>query len=85
VDSPCRDVSRSHLLLRPAGDTVLVTDLGSANGTVLRPEGERPHRLPPHTDTEVPDGSVLDLGEDVRIRVIVHDPAGPGTSLPEEG
>jgi hypothetical protein len=85
VDSPCRDVSRSHLLLRPAGDTVLVTDLGSANGTVLRPEGGRPHRLPPHTDTEVPDGSVLDLGEDVRIRVIVHDPAGPGTSLPEEG
>lgn len=37
LDDP--GVSRRHLLLRPAGDTVEVEDLGSTNGTTL--DGER--------------------------------------------
>ena len=43
VDDPSRSVSRAHIRLEPAGPTLAVVDLGSANGT----EVERGDRTTP--------------------------------------
>jgi hypothetical protein len=73
VSSPGQRVSRSHLLLRPDGDRVLATDLGSANGTWLCPVLGPPVALPARTETPVPEAACLDLGDGVLIKVLGLD------------
>lgn len=67
VDSPEGDISRSHVEIRAEGEHVLVTDLATTNGTVLRRVGQDPVRLHPNEPTMVVTGDVLDLGDGVTV------------------
>lgn len=69
VPNPERGVSTTHAEVRPAGDHVVVTDLGSTNGTVLHLPGRPPQRLRPGTGVPVPPGGVVELGAEVRVVV----------------
>jgi hypothetical protein len=56
-------VSRAHAALQLDGWRVLVKDLGSANGTRIRPHGaESDEQLAPHVPAELTPGSHVDLG-----------------------
>ena len=67
VESPEGDISRSHVEIRAEGEHVLVTDLATTNGTVLRRVGQDPVRLHPHEPTMVVTGDSLDLGDGVTV------------------
>lgn len=67
VDSPQQDISRSHLEIRPEGDTVVVIDLHTTNGSTLRRPGADPVRLHPGEQTLVLSGDVVDLGDGVEV------------------
>lgn len=67
VESPEGDISRSHVEIRAEGEHVLVTDLATTNGTVLRRVGQDPVRLHPSEPTMVVTGDVLDLGDGVTV------------------
>jgi hypothetical protein len=55
-------VSRAHAALQLDGWRVLVTDLGSANGTRIQHRDEAPQPLSPHVSVELFPGSHVDLG-----------------------
>lgn len=65
VDSPNQDISRSHIEVRREGESAVVTDLDTTNGTVLHRDGSTPMRLHPGEATMLLDGDVLDLGDEV--------------------
>lgn len=67
VDSPQQDISRSHLEIRPEGDTVVVIDLHTTNGSTLLRNGADPVRLHPGEQTIVLSGDVVDLGDGVQV------------------
>lgn len=67
VDSPQQDISRSHLEIRPEGDSVVVIDLHTTNGSTLLRPGADPMRLHPGEHTLVLSGDVVDLGDGVTI------------------
>ncbi|MET0296557.1 MAG: FHA domain-containing protein [Microbacterium sp.] len=67
VDSPQQDISRSHLEIRPEGDTVVVIDLHTTNGSTLLRTGADPMRLHPGEQTLVLSGDVIDLGDGVKV------------------
>lgn len=58
-----RSVSKTHLRIDGTGEELLVTDLGSTNGsTILREDGSR-ENLVPETPTVLPTGAHLTLGD----------------------
>ena len=58
-----RSVSKTHLRIDGTGEELLVTDLGSTNGsTILREDGSR-ENLVPETPTVLPAGARLTLGD----------------------
>jgi pSer/pThr/pTyr-binding forkhead associated (FHA) protein len=64
-------VSRRHASVRQDGHTVVVTDLGSANGTYV-------NERPVHEGTRVEDGDVIRLGAaELRVRVDGRAPEQP--------
>ncbi|MEH0110231.1 FHA domain-containing protein [Tersicoccus sp. MR15.9] len=65
VASPNGDVSRSHVRVRLDGWHVLLDDLESTNGTLLRRIGQPPRRLGRGESTMLLDGDVVDLGDGV--------------------
>lgn len=67
VESPQQDISRSHLEIRPEGDTVVVVDLHTTNGSTLLRPGADPLRLHPGEQTLVLSGDVVDLGDGVTV------------------
>ncbi|WP_337002595.1 MULTISPECIES: FHA domain-containing protein [unclassified Microbacterium] len=67
VESPQQDISRSHLEIRPEGDTVVVIDLHTTNGSTLLRPGADPVRLHPGEQTLVLSGDVVDLGDGVTV------------------
>ncbi|WP_047522456.1 FHA domain-containing protein [Microbacterium sp. ZOR0019] len=67
VESPQQDISRSHLEVRPEGDTVVVIDLHTTNGSTLLRPGADPVRLHPGEQTLVLSGDVVDLGDGVTV------------------
>ncbi|MFB7251429.1 FHA domain-containing protein [Microbacterium sp. NPDC056234] len=67
VESPQQDISRSHLEIRPEGDTVVVIDLHTTNGSTLLRSGADPVRLHPGEQTLVLSGDVIDLGDGVTV------------------
>ena len=70
VPSPGNDISRSHLLVEPAGASeARVTDLRSTNGTTVQLNGEEPYLLENGESVTVPIGTVLNLGDGVSLRV----------------
>ena len=67
VESPQQDISRSHLEIRPEGDTVVVIDLHTTNGSTLLRPGADPMRLHPGEQTLVLSGDAVDLGDGVTV------------------
>lgn len=67
VESPQQDISRSHLEIRPEGDTVVVIDLHTTNGSTLLRPGADPVRLHPGEQTIVLSGDTIDLGDGVTV------------------
>jgi len=69
VDSPQQDISRSHVEFRVEGDSILVTDLHTTNGTMLVREGAAPVRLHPGEPTVTVPGDLIDLGDGISLVV----------------
>lgn len=63
ITTPNQDISRSHVQVTVEGDTVVVTDLHSMNGTLVTVPGRSPQRLREGEPTTVITGTVLDLGD----------------------
>lgn len=63
------DISRSHVRVAIEGDTVVVTDLHSSNGTHVIAPGKLPQLLRAGEPTPVITGTTIDLGSDVLLRV----------------
>ena len=58
-----RSVSKTHLRVDGTGEELVVTDLGSTNGsTILREDGSR-ENLVPQTPTVLPAGARVNLGD----------------------
>lgn len=79
VPSPSREVSSTHIEVRQEGATVVVTDLGSTNGTIVTNEGFPPRGLRQGESVVVGVGSVVDIGDGIRIVVV----AAPAETLGE--
>jgi hypothetical protein len=69
VDSIEHDISRSHVQFAIEGDTVVVTDLHSRNGTMIVLPGKSPQKLRAGEPTSVIPGTVVDLGSGVTLTV----------------
>ncbi|MFB2582915.1 FHA domain-containing protein [Herbiconiux sp. P15] len=73
VASPTREVSSNHVEIAPSGRTVVVTDLRSTNGTIVRPEGTAPVRLR-QGDSFVATGSaIVEIGDGNVIHISSRD------------
>lgn len=58
-----RSVSKSHARIDGTGESVIVTDLGSTNGTaIVHPDGRR-DVLVPQSETVLPEGASLAIGD----------------------
>lgn len=86
VRSPTGQVSSSHLLVRAEGEAVVVDDLRSTNGTVVRPAGATAFRMPAGASIVVLTGTVVEIGDGIAIeitsphlRAAPADPTNPGT------
>lgn len=64
------DISRSHVRLALEGDTVVITDLHSRNGTHVVAPGKAPVKLRSGEPTPVLTGTVVDLGGGWNIQVV---------------
>ena len=64
------DISRNHLRVAVEGDTVVVTDLHSRNGTHVVAPGKPPVKLRAGEPTPVLTGTVMDLGGGWTIQVV---------------
>lgn len=73
VLSPGNDISRRHLLIEAREWNVVITDLGSTNGTVVRSPGEPEFELRDGSSVQVELGTIVDLGDGVSLRI-----EGPG-------
>lgn len=69
VGSADQDISRNHVQLAVEGDTVVVTDLHSRNGTMIVLPGKSPQKLRQGEPTSVIVGTVVDLGGGVTMTV----------------
>ena len=67
VPSPSKDISRNHLEIRVEHGHVLVTDLNSVNGTVLRRQGQPDRTLVGKEAVLVLNDDVVDLGDGVTL------------------
>ncbi|MEO7123745.1 MAG: FHA domain-containing protein [Lacisediminihabitans sp.] len=63
VSSPLSEVSGTHLELRQEGSSVIVTDLRSTNGTIVRMPGFRPVKLRQGESLVVRPGTLVDIGD----------------------
>lgn len=70
VRSPLKEVSASHLELRQQGAIVIVTDLRSTNGSVVRMPGRSPLTLAQGESVVVLPGTVVDIGEGNTLEVL---------------
>ena len=68
--SPTSAVSGTHLDIRQVGDAVVVTDLGSTNGTVVTLPRRRPQRLASGQSLAVLPGTRLDIGDGNIIEIL---------------
>jgi len=70
VPSPTAEISSSHLELRQVGVTVVVTDLRSTNGSVVRMPGQGPLTIRGGESLVVPAGSLIDIGDDMVVEIV---------------
>ena len=86
VPSPTGQVSASHLLVHAAGETAVVDDLHSTNGTVIRPPGGTPLRMASGTSNVVLTGTVVEIGDGNTIEILSPftrlTPPGPAPTGP---
>jgi hypothetical protein len=73
VDSPNALVSGNHLEIRQTGTAVVLTDLGSTNGTLVRFALGRTQRLRSGASLTVLPGTTVDIGDGNLIEIL---PAG---------
>lgn len=71
------DISRSHVAVAVEGDSVVVTDLHSRNGTLIVLPGKSPQKLRSGEPTTVVVGTLIDLGSGATLSV-EGDAAGAG-------
>jgi hypothetical protein len=64
------DISRSHVRITVEGDTVVITDLHSRNGTHVVAPGKPPVKLRAGEPTPVLAGTVIDLGGGWTVQVV---------------
>ena len=69
LGSADQDISRNHVQFQVEGDTVVVTDLHSRNGTIVVLPGKSPQKLRQGEPTAVIVGTVIDLGGGVTLTV----------------
>jgi len=70
VPSATGQVSSSHVLVHAEGEAVVVHDLQSTNGTVVRPAGAAPFRMPSGASNVVLTGTVVEIGDGNVIEVL---------------
>ena len=70
LGSPTSAVSGTHLDIRQVGDSVVVTDLGSTNGTIVTLPRRRPQRLAAGQSLVVLPGARLDIGDGNIIEIL---------------
>jgi len=73
VASATAIVSASHLEIRQDGDAVVVTDLGSTNGTLVRFSLGRTQRLRSGASLTVLPGTTVDIGDGNLIEILPAD------------
>lgn len=69
---PGKDISRNHVRFTVEGDSVVVTDLNSRNGTVVIAPGHAPQQLRRGEPTVVLPLTVVDLGGGITVQVKEH-------------
>ncbi|MGO4691820.1 FHA domain-containing protein [Glaciibacter sp. 2TAF33] len=69
LGSADQDISRNHVQFQVEGDTVVVTDLHSRNGTIVVLPGKTPQKLRQGEPTAVIAGTIVDLGGGVTLTV----------------
>ncbi|KQX61893.1 FHA domain-containing protein [Angustibacter sp. Root456] len=67
VASPDKDISRNHAQFALEGWHVLVSDLGSTNGTTVQLPGQDPVRLRPGDQQPIEPGTVVVLADEVSL------------------
>ena len=70
VDSPKRDISRTHLRISTDGAHVLLEDLNSTNGTEVTPANGSAFLLEPGEPAVLEDGMVVNIGDHVAFKVV---------------
>ncbi len=70
VPSATGQVSSSHVLVHAEGEATVVDDLRSTNGTVVRPAGAAPFRMPSGASNVVLTGTVVEIGDGNVIEVL---------------
>jgi hypothetical protein len=70
VPSITGQVSSSHVLVHAEGEAAVVDDLRSTNGTVIRPAGAAPFRMPAGASNVVLTGTVVEIGDGNVIEVL---------------
>lgn len=70
VPSAAGQVSSSHVLVHAEGEATVVDDLRSTNGTVVRPAGAAPFRMPSGASNVVLTGTVVEIGDGNVIEVL---------------
>jgi len=76
VTNPERDISATHVEVRPAGDHAVVTDMNSTNGTIVFLPGRPAFRLHPGSGVPVPPGGVIEIGTGVTVTVMAASEGG---------
>lgn len=69
IAGPDQDISRNHVQVALEGDTVVVTDLHSRNGTMIILPNRPPQQLRAGEPTSVIPGTTVDLGGGVSFKV----------------
>lgn len=72
VDSPSREVSATHIELRPTAHGLVLTDLQSTNGTVVRQPGSGVRRLESGESLPVAPGTLIDIGDGNVIEILAY-------------
>ncbi len=72
VESPSREVSATHIELRPTREGLLLTDLESTNGTVVRQPGTGVRRLESGECLPVVPGTLIDIGDGNVIEILAY-------------
>ncbi|PJJ61569.1 FHA domain-containing protein [Compostimonas suwonensis] len=70
VPSPTREVSSTHVEIRQTGDSVVVTDLRSTNGTTVTLPGSRPQRLRQGESIVVVPGALVSVGDGTIVEIL---------------